>query len=84
MLERDVDNMAAYFGRFAPDLLQTEYGKEIWKLYEEGELRPDVPLTGHFQHDTTAPDVRGVLHEIEAVRREEERRLAAIAAALDD
>jgi RIO kinase 1 len=84
MLERDVDNMATYFGRFAPELLQTEYGKEIWKLYEEGELRPESPLTGHFQHDERAPDVHGVLHEIEAVRREEERRLAAIAAALEE
>ena len=38
MLERDVNNMAAYFGRFAPELLTTQYGKEIWKLYEKGNL----------------------------------------------
>jgi RIO kinase 1 len=84
MLERDIDNMAGYFGRFAPELLATEFGKEIWKLYEEGELQPDSALTGHFQHDTTAPDVHGVLQEIEAVRYEEERRRAAIAAALEE
>jgi RIO kinase 1 len=84
MLERDVDNMAAYFGRFAPELLQTEYGKEIWKVYEAGELRPDTPLTGRFQHDGRAADVHGVLREIEAVQREEERRRAAIAAALEE
>lgn len=84
MLERDVDNMAAYFGRFAPELLQTEFGKEMWKLYEAGELLPETTLTGRFQHDERAADVRGVLREIEAVRREEERRLAAIAAALEE
>jgi RIO kinase 1 len=84
MLERDVDNMAAYFGRFEPELLRTEFGKEMWKLYEAGELQPETVLTGHFQHDERAADVRGVLQEIEAVRREEERRLAAIAAALEE
>jgi RIO kinase 1 len=84
MLGRDIDNMAAYFGRFAPELLETEYAHEIWKLYEEGELRPETPLTGRFEHDTSAPDVHGVLYEIEAVRREEERRLAAIAASLEE
>jgi RIO kinase 1 len=84
MLERDVDNMAAYFGRFAPERLQAEFGKEMWELYEAGELRPETVLTGHFQHDERAADVRGVLREIEAVRREEERRQAAIAAALEE
>src|ERR1700753_835962 len=36
MLERDVNNLATYFGRFAPALLKTSYGKEIWSLYEAG------------------------------------------------
>ncbi|MDZ7854333.1 MAG: RIO1 family regulatory kinase/ATPase [Halomonas sp.] len=56
MLERDVDNMRRYFGRFAPELLATDYGKEIWALYEAGELHPGIQLTGCFQHDT---DYRG-------------------------
>lgn len=84
MLARDVDNMAAYFGRFAPELLATQYAAEIWTLYEHGELTPESPLTGHFEHDTRAADVRGVLREIEAVQREEERRRAAAAAAEAD
>jgi RIO kinase 1 len=84
MLERDVDNMAAYFGRFAPELLETEYGKEIWKLYESGELRPDVQLTGRFQHDTRAADVGGVLREIDAARMEDERRRRAAAESLEE
>src|SRR5690606_6320853 len=29
MLERDVDNLRLWFGRFAPELLVTDYGKEI-------------------------------------------------------
>jgi RIO kinase 1 len=46
MLERDVDNLAVYFGQFAPELLATQYGKEIWAIYQKGELLPDTPLTG--------------------------------------
>lgn len=83
MLERDVDNMAAYFGRFAPTLLDTRYADEIWHLYEQGELAPETPLSGRFERDDRPADVRGVLREIEAVQREEERRRAAIAAAED-
>jgi RIO kinase 1 len=33
MLERDVDNMTTHSGSFAPSLLKTDYGKEIWALY---------------------------------------------------
>lgn len=29
MLVRDMDNLAAYFGRFAPELLTTDYGRKI-------------------------------------------------------
>ncbi|MHB0775971.1 PA4780 family RIO1-like protein kinase [Halomonas sp. WWR20] len=79
MLERDVDNMRAYFGRFAPELLSTDYGKEIWALYEAGELHPDSQLTGRFEHDTTHVDVDNLMAVIddaleeEAERRERER-----------
>src|SRR5882757_3100241 len=38
MLERDVNNMRDAFGRAAPELLETDYGHEIWQLYEAGEL----------------------------------------------
>jgi RIO kinase 1 len=74
MLERDVDNIAGYFGRFAPELLATAYGKEMWKLYQSGELRPETQLTGHFEEDNKAPDVRGVMREIDAAREENEAR----------
>jgi RIO kinase 1 len=74
MLERDVNNMRTTFGRAAPELLQTEYAHEIWALYEASELTPESKLTGLFVHDTTAPDVAGVLHHIEDERHEAEER----------
>jgi RIO kinase 1 len=74
MLERDVNNMRATFGRAAPELLETQYAHEIWKLYQAGELTPDSSLTGRFAHDPTAPDVNAVLTQIEDERREAEAR----------
>lgn len=74
MLERDVDNLKAYFGQFAPELLNTRYGKEIWKLYESGDLRPDTPLTGRFKSSEKKADVKGVIKVIEDAREEALRR----------
>jgi RIO kinase 1 len=74
MLERDVNNMRATFGRALPELLGTEYAREIWKLYEAGELTPESVLTGRFARDPTAPDVDAVLNQIEDERREAELR----------
>jgi RIO kinase 1 len=74
MLERDVDNMRSSFGRSAPELLETEYAREIWALYEAGELTPDSVLSGRFARDTSAPDVAAVLTQIEDERREAEER----------
>lgn len=76
MLQRDVDNMAAYFGRYAPELLSTEYGKEIWKLYSSGKLTPAKELTGRFEQSHIPADVRGVMLEIDSARRWHERQLA--------
>jgi RIO kinase 1 len=76
MLLRDVANMTAYFGRFAPELLDTDYGREIWKLYATGELLPKNILTGHFEQSGIPADVRGVMREVEAARREHELTLA--------
>lgn len=74
MLERDVDNLADYFGRFAPELLVTQYGKEIWKLYESGDLTPQVELTGRFKDSNKVADVRSVMREINDARKEAIRR----------
>jgi len=55
MLQRDVANITAYFGRFAPELLNTDYGREIWKLYASGELSPTSQLTGRFEQAACRP-----------------------------
>jgi len=73
MLGRDVDNMTAYFGRFAPELLSTDYGREIWKLYASGELTPATKLTGRFVQSGIPADVHGVMKEIDLARLWHER-----------
>jgi RIO kinase 1 len=75
MLVRDVDNLRRYFGRFAPELLATDYGLEIWALYDSGKLHPDVELTGQYERDETAVDLEAVMREIDDARFEEEARL---------
>jgi RIO kinase 1 len=74
MLERDVNNMTAYYGQYAPELLGSKYGKEIWALFEDGELHPEVELTGHFEESTEAADVDVVMQEIKAAFAEEQER----------
>ena len=49
MLLRDVNNIRATLGRFAPELLATRYGEELWALFEPGELRVDSLLTGNVR-----------------------------------
>ncbi len=74
MLERDVNNMTAYYGQYAPELLGSQYAKEIWALFEDGELHPEVELTGHFEESTQAADVDVVMQEIKAAFAEEQER----------
>jgi RIO kinase 1 len=71
MLERDVANLAAYFGRFAPELLDTEYGKEIWSLYKSAKLRVETELTGRFEREEKPVDVKGVLRVVDDALKEE-------------
>ncbi|HEY4971968.1 MAG TPA: PA4780 family RIO1-like protein kinase [Steroidobacteraceae bacterium] len=74
MFERDVNNMRAAFARAAPELLQTAYAQEIWKLYQAGLLTPETPLTGHFTEELAEADLGAVLDQIEDARREAEAR----------
>jgi len=75
MLERDVENLANYFGQFAPELQATEYGKEIWALYQRGELFPDTLLTGRFEQNEKEADVRSVMREIDSARDDHAAKL---------
>lgn len=74
MLERDVDNLTSYFSQFAPQLRSTDYGKEIWKLYQSGDLHPEVSLTGKFKRPEKIADVTSVMKEIDDAREEAIRR----------
>jgi len=76
MLERDVENITAYFGRFAPELISTDYGREIWKLYACGKLSPACELTGIYEQSDRPADVKGVMREIDYARVLYERTLA--------
>lgn len=79
MLLRDVANLRGFFGRFAPELLHTEHGPEIWDLYQRGVLHPEAVLTGRFQRKRETVDVDSVMREIDDARAEEAaRRLRAL------
>jgi RIO kinase 1 len=76
MLLRDVANLRNFFGRFAPDLLETNYGAEIWDLYVRGELSPVVELSGRFELRHATVDLVSVMREVEdALAEERSRRL---------
>lgn len=75
MLLRDVVNLRDFFGRFAPELLHTNFGPEIWDWYQRGELTTDTVLTGTFERKAGAVDISSVLSEIEDARLEEAARL---------
>ena len=71
MLLRDVTNLKDFFGQFAPQLLATDFGPEIWSLYERGLLTTDTPLTGRFQAEHKAVNLGDVIREIDDARDEE-------------
>jgi len=75
MLLRDVANLRDFFGQFAPDLLLTDYGPEIWALYQRGVLNPETPLSGRFEQPVGAVDVADLTRVIDDARAEEAARL---------
>jgi RIO kinase 1 len=74
MLERDVNNIRNTLGRFAPELLESEFAREMWSLFEQGELKEDSPLTGVFARNEAPADIETVLAEIDDAREEAMRR----------
>ena len=74
MLLRDVANLRNFFGRFAPELLHTHYGPEMWDLYQRGMLSTDTVLTGHHTQKTGPVNVGGVMAVIDDARAEEVAR----------
>ncbi|MFE8647098.1 PA4780 family RIO1-like protein kinase [Sphingomonas sp. NCPPB 2930] len=80
MLLRDVANLRQFFGQFAPELLHTRYGEEIWSLYQSGTLTPQTPLTGRFDRPDGPVDLRAVLREVDDARDEEAARVLRMGA----
>lgn len=83
MLMRDVEKISQYYSQFAPQLKNSQYGREIWALYESGDLHPDIQLTGAYTESTEMADVDGVLEEIKMALAEEHARLERLKAAED-
>ena len=78
MLSRDVRNMTEYYGQYAPQLLDTNYAKEMWTLFEEGLLTPETELTGYVSIDESRANVDAVLEEIKAAFEEQQEHLERI------
>jgi len=74
MLLRDVANLRDFFGQFAPALLRTQYGPEIWSLYQAGLLSNETRLTGHYTPDARDVDMQAVLREIDDAKGQEAAR----------
>ena len=74
MLERDVNNIRGTLGRFAPELLATEFAREIWALFEAGDLQADSVLTGVFARAEGVTDPDAVMIVIDDAREENIRR----------
>jgi RIO kinase 1 len=81
MLLRDVANLRDFFGQFAPVLLKTDYGPEIWSLYHAGLLSNETPLTGHYERAHADVDMAAVLREIDDARAEDAARRLRMSAA---
>ena len=77
-LARDVNKITAYYGLYAPEVLNTRYAEEIWDLYESGDLTPEVALSGRYDVIEADPDVDSVLEEIKQAMLEEQERLARL------
>jgi len=58
MLERDVNNIRGTLGRFAPELLRTEFAQEMSALFARGELTAESKLSGAFARDETPADAQ--------------------------
>ncbi|MBK6999591.1 MAG: serine protein kinase RIO [Rhodoferax sp.] len=74
MLLRDVNNLRDFFGQSAPELLHTQYGPEIWSLYQAGLLDNGTALTGRYERQHADVDMQAVLREIDDARAEDAAR----------
>jgi len=78
LLIRDVNNITSFLGRFAPHLKRTQYGPEMWDLYERNELDPDTELTGRYEPKKKKAEVSSLLEDILELEREARERREAL------
>lgn len=71
MLKRDIHHITAFLSRYAPELAYTDYGSEIWSLFQNGKLKLGVNLTGHVEQRRKPVDLASVLDSINAAIRKE-------------
>ena len=70
MLERDVDNLQSFLGRYAKALRGRRFGREMWQLFERNELRPETVLTGKARKSRKPKeDPYALLREIEELEQ---------------
>ena len=81
MLLRDVANLRDFFGQFAPELQATDFGPEIWSLYQAGLLSHETVLTGRYQRTQADVDVGSLMREIDDARAEDAARRLRMASA---
>jgi RIO kinase 1 len=74
MLARDVNNLRSTLGRSAPELLESEFAREMWALFQQGKLHAGTELTGVAEPDDTSSDPDGVMLVIDDARQEALRR----------
>ncbi|MDZ4103408.1 MAG: PA4780 family RIO1-like protein kinase [Hydrogenophaga sp.] len=74
MLLRDVANLRDFFGQFAPELQKTQFGPEIWSLYQSGLLSNETPLSGRYERAPGTVDLGSVMREIDDARDEDAAR----------
>jgi RIO kinase 1 len=70
MLERDVYNIRGSLGLLAPELLETEFARQMWAQFEQGELTSSSKLTGCLRGDEAIVNPDTVLLAVEDAREE--------------
>jgi RIO kinase 1 len=63
-------NIRGSLGRYASELLETEFAHEMWAQFEQGELTADSKLTGVFARDEATVNPDTVLLAVEDAREE--------------
>ena len=80
MLLRDVANLRNFFGQFARSLLGSQYGPQMWDLYQRGLLHPATVLDGRFEQKHANVDMRAIMREIDDAQFEDDARRMRMAA----